>query len=450
MTKDISKFQTATEWLANALGERDRTAQLLDLVASPIWISDVEGTIVFANRRWHNLVMSSPSNQHGLCLSTVLFPTDVDRFAMQLGTYRGLRRRFDIEVSLINSRQEGQLVCMEIEPLLSDDGDVDGWIGTCTEGNSNSHLTRKLEEKQEFLDALLENLSDGIVACNSDGVLTLFNRATREFHGLPKEPIPPEDWANHYDLYRADASTPMEIDDIPLFRALRGESVKNAEMAIAPKHGRQRFVLANGDPIVTKDGRQLGAVVAMRDITTQRQAELQLLESQNRYRLLAENLQDLLVEHATDGVIRYASASALNLIGYSNNELVGQSLLSLMHPDDATALRQTTVSGLAAIPSRAQYRIRHIDGFYRWFESSSSVVTDDIDSDRKIVISVLRDITDRKQFEAAICELNETLEARVDQRTEALEQANLDIQSLFEREQTALARLTRSEQEYRS
>ncbi|MEM8716086.1 MAG: ATP-binding protein, partial [Cyanobacteria bacterium P01_G01_bin.4] len=133
-----------------------------------------------------------------------------------------------------------------------------------------------------------------------------------------------------------------------------------------------------------------------------------------------------------------------------NNELVGQSLLSLMHPDDATALRQTTVSGLAAIPSRAQYRIRHIDGFYRWFESSSSVVTDDIDSDRKIVISVLRDITDRKQFEAAICELNETLEARVDQRTEALEQANLDIQSLFEREQTALARLTRSEQEYRS
>ncbi|MEO0867703.1 MAG: PAS domain S-box protein, partial [Cyanobacteria bacterium J06642_11] len=170
-------------------------------------------------------------------------------------------------------------------------------------------------------------------------------------------------------------------------------------------------------------------------------------------------LQDLLVEHATNGDIRYASTSAQTLIGYDGDELVGKSLLSLMHPDDVAAFRQTTsVSGLSALPSRAQYRICHKNGSYRWFESSSSVVADDVgigsnnasDGAREVVISVLRDITDRKQFEAAICELNETLEERVLQRTAALEQANSDIQSLFEREQTALSRLSRSEQEYRS
>ncbi|MEL7085953.1 MAG: PAS domain S-box protein, partial [Cyanobacteria bacterium J06597_1] len=257
--------------------------------------------------------------------------------------------------------------------------------------------------------------------------------------------------ANHYDLYSSDGSKALDVSDIPLFRALKGESVKNAEIAIAPKQGRRRFVLANGDPIVTKEGRQLGAVVAMRDVTVQRQAELQLLESQKRYRLVAENLQDLLIEHSTDGVIRYASVSSLTLTGYDSDDLVGTSLLSLMHPDDVAAFQQTTTaSGLSALPSRAQYRIRHHNGSYRWFESSSSVVVDEVDSDQVVVISVLRDITDRKQFEAAICELNDTLEERVDQRTAALKQANLDIQSLSEREQTALGRLTRSEQEYRS
>lgn len=50
---------------------------------------------------------------------------------------------------------------------------------------------------QSFLAAVLNNLSNALVACDADGQLTLLNPAARELHGLPAVPLPAEQWARH-------------------------------------------------------------------------------------------------------------------------------------------------------------------------------------------------------------------------------------------------------------
>jgi PAS domain S-box-containing protein len=140
-------------------------------------------------------------------------------------------------------------------------------------------LERELSKEKTFLEAVLNNIEDGIVACNQEGVLTLFNRATREFHGLPEKPIPAEQWADHYDLYLADGRTKMCKDDIPLFRALQGEDVKNVEFVIAPKHGEKRFLQAAGQQLVDSNNSLIGAVASMHDVTEQKKAEHLLLNA---------------------------------------------------------------------------------------------------------------------------------------------------------------------------
>ena len=60
------------------------------------------------------------------------------------------------------------------------------------------------EREREFLEALLESLDEGIAACDAHGVLSLFNRATREMHGVVEEPLPASDWAGAYDLFMPD------------------------------------------------------------------------------------------------------------------------------------------------------------------------------------------------------------------------------------------------------
>ena len=133
--------------------------------------------------------------------------------------------------------------------------------------------TAELARANEFLRALLESIQDGIVACDAEGVLTLFNRATVEFHGLPPEPLSADRWAEHYDLYRADGQTRMSPEEVPLLRALRGERVRDVEMVIAPRGGPRRTLLASGQAFHDDRGRRLGAVVSMHDISERKHAE---------------------------------------------------------------------------------------------------------------------------------------------------------------------------------
>ena len=150
-------------------------------------------------------------------------------------------------------------------------------------------LNRDLQRERTFLQAVLQSMSEGLVACDEHGALTLFNEATRTFHGQDASPLPPEEWAGHYDLFGGDGVTPLSTDQVPLYRAWQGETLRDAELVIRPGWGAARQLLASGGPLVTLDGRPLGAVVTMRDVTLSRAANQQLQRSHQQ--LLSSNAE---------------------------------------------------------------------------------------------------------------------------------------------------------------
>ncbi|GAA0581034.1 hypothetical protein GCM10010172_77460 [Paractinoplanes ferrugineus] len=131
---------------------------------------------------------------------------------------------------------------------------------------------RQLEHERTFLQALLDSLDVGVAACDADGRLTLFNHAMREIHRSDARPLPPGDWSDEYDLYGPDGALLAE-PELPLIRAFRGEFVDRQHVQVAPRGGTPHHYHANARPIDTRDGRRLGAVVALHDITDQRIAE---------------------------------------------------------------------------------------------------------------------------------------------------------------------------------
>lgn len=150
-------------------------------------------------------------------------------------------------------------------------------IGTMADISRRKEAEQQREQQRQLLNAVLDNVQAGIVACDNEGVLTLFNEAAKRFHGLLQEPLSAERWAKYYDLFLPDGETPMSTEDVPLFRALRGERVYDAEMMIVPKGGLvARTLLANGCAMFGADGKKLGAVVAMHDITARKRMEARL------------------------------------------------------------------------------------------------------------------------------------------------------------------------------
>jgi diguanylate cyclase (GGDEF)-like protein/PAS domain S-box-containing protein len=134
----------------------------------------------------------------------------------------------------------------------------------------------QLIRERTFIEAVLANLDVGVIACDADGELTVWNDAATRLQGMALRPRPAETWPSAFRLYHPDGVTPLTPDEVPLRRALRGEQVRNVEVSALPDGGDPRTVVANARPITGGNGEIVGAVVALHDVTARKAAEAAL------------------------------------------------------------------------------------------------------------------------------------------------------------------------------
>lgn len=196
-------------------------------------------------------------------------------------------------------------------------------------------IEENLYKEQEFLNALLENLSDGIVICDANGIVTRFNRKTREYFGLPESSIlPPEEWSNYYELYFSDGKTPMPKEDIPWYRAWQGEKIQNIEMIVVPKNQEMRVLLASGKTLIDAKGNKVGAVVVMRDISERIQNKKTLQQREELLRQIIQNMPVMMVALDPFKNVVVWNRECERVTGYSAAEVIGSNkAFELLYPD---------------------------------------------------------------------------------------------------------------------
>ncbi|MDM3871719.1 ATP-binding protein [Porticoccus sp. W117] len=135
---------------------------------------------------------------------------------------------------------------------------------------------------KDTLLAIIESLNDGVVVCDMEGNFTHFNKAANKIHGLGASSVDPDSWSNTYGMFKTDRTTPFPPEQLPLARAMAGETTHNVGMCIQ-KHGEDspmKLIEVNGAPVISAEGEQIGAVVVFRDIEEKAQLQQQLLQAQ--------------------------------------------------------------------------------------------------------------------------------------------------------------------------
>ncbi|KQT57031.1 hypothetical protein ASG52_02845 [Methylobacterium sp. Leaf456] len=120
--------------------------------------------------------------------------------------------------------------------------------------------------------AILGQLAEGVIVADASGGLTFVNEAAAAIHGVARLDIAPERYSETYHLFTEDGR-PHPIAELPLVRAVAGERVEDARWRIHRPDGSRVLAVGTAQPLRGADGRQVGAVLTVRDDTARDSAE---------------------------------------------------------------------------------------------------------------------------------------------------------------------------------
>lgn len=258
-----------------------------------------------------------------------------------------------------------------------------------------------------FVHGVLDSVDVGIVACDADGRLLLFNAAARRFHGATADPsIPAADWSARFDLFEADGTTPLPQERVPLFRALTEGSVQGVELVIAPPSLPSVTVRCDGQALLGPHGEVTGAVCAMTDITALRASERRLqaahdalAETEEQFRLAFERGLAPMCRLDDQGAVVQLNPALRRLVARPSRDVLGRRLVTLVAPGD----REEVEVALAAARSPdldvdlVEVRLRRPDGSLVWCELAASSSADS--GGRSSLLVQLADVDARRKRE---------------------------------------------------
>jgi PAS domain S-box-containing protein len=284
-----------------------------------VMISAMDGNIVYANPRFEKMFGYEPGELTGKPVSTLNAPDERPSDTIAREIMESLTRTGTWSGEIQNIRKDGTTfwcyanvsTCMHHQY-----GEV--WISVHEDISKRKEIESVLQESEEKYRTLTERVHDGIYIYQRDAFVYVNNRVS-EITGYTKEEL--------YTLNFWKIVHPEDRHQV-LEIAKKRDSGRTApqtyEVRIITKPGTIKTLeLAVSD--ISYHG-EYAALCAARDITNQKEVEVSLRETTERYMKLVQNIPDYILVHR-NGIILFVNHAAARSFGYTSDELIGSDIM---------------------------------------------------------------------------------------------------------------------------
>jgi PAS domain S-box-containing protein len=273
--------------------------------------------------------------------------------------------------------------------------------------------TRELAtgRQDRMIRTLLGNVVEGVVVADREGKILLVNAAAERMVRMTADSARPGGISAIQHTYLPDMKTPYPEDQLPLARAIRGETA-TAEVLFVRHPGASSglWLSANAVPLMDEQGQRIGGVVTLRDISERVKSD----ELVRRLSSAVEQTADAVLITDRDGEIVYVNHAFESTTGYTSEEVLGKTpriLKSGAHdPDYYQKLWATVLEG-EVFRATAVNRKKSGELYY-----ADQTITPMKDPGGRVThfVSVIKDMTERRRIEEQAVEMR--LAAQVQQK----------------------------------
>jgi PAS domain S-box-containing protein len=289
-------------------------------------------------------------------------------------------------------RKDGTTFPVEISARVIDVEGARFYQGIIRDISERKRMEGELRASEERYRLLFRHTPIGVFQYDRDLVITECNDRFVEILRSSRE-----------RLVGLDINTLRDQSVVPAIRAaLEGIDGRFEGPYSATTSDAKIYASMRTTPLRDRDGAIIGGVGIVEDISERKELQKELAERELFLRRLTDNMLDLISQIDTEGNFVYLSPSNQRVLGYTDDELMGTSLLELVHPDDLDAVAEAYAkSREELVPGKVEFRARRADGSYIWVESVGNPLFDE-DGELIGAIFVTRDIGDRKMAEEEV------------------------------------------------
>lgn len=284
---------------------------------------------------------------------------------------------------------------------------------------------------ESFFRALIEHNSNAITLLNSEGAVIYDSPAATGLLGYS-----PTEWIGKsvFELVHQDDLQTIQATFQNLLKPKSKPA--NATFRLRRKDNSWMWIDAVATNLLAEPSVQ-AIVVNYRDITQHKNAEDSLIESEERFREVWETTSDAMVLSDAEGIVLAANPAYYNLYGYKPEQVLGQSFTIIFAED----FREYALKSYKEIfksdvpPKLLETVVMRADGVERIVESSASFLTSA--GQRTSMLSTIRDITDRKQAQEALREIESRYHYILDTMMEGCQIIGFDWRYIYVNEVVA-------------